>query len=102
MSESRPQRLRAISGKASKTRAWENEFEKAEVGEVFVRADRSLTDDANGASWSIGLTGVHYRSIGMLVELARELARQSYDEEHRMEAHVVLIKQPGPVKKKKG
>ena len=101
MSESRPQRLRAISEKASKTHAWETEFEKAEVGEVFVR-DRGFTDEANCAHWSIGLTGVHYRSIGILVELARELARHSCDEEHGIEGHVILIKRSSPVKKKRG
>ena len=76
MSENRPQRIGANSGQASKTRAWETEFEKAEVGEVFVRVYRGFTDEANGAHWSIGLTGVHNRSIGMLVELATELARR--------------------------
>jgi hypothetical protein len=53
-------------------RDWRIEFEEAEIGEVFVRADLKRTADANNGP--IRPTGIHYERTGTRVEPTGDVA----------------------------
>lgn len=69
--------VRTPSERGSATRAWEMEFEKAEAGVVFVRADSGFAFDPNPARRSFGPSGVTYERLGVSVEAPSSVAHES-------------------------
>ncbi len=60
-------------------RDWEIEFEEAEPGEVFVRADLGPFGEVTAGVFLIRRTGVHYRRTGMSVEPIAATAQSPYE-----------------------
>jgi hypothetical protein len=59
-------------------REWEIEFEEAEPGEVFVRADLARFGEVTAGVFLIRRSGVHYRRTGMRVDPIAATARSPY------------------------
>jgi hypothetical protein len=60
-------------------RAWEIEFEEAEAGEVFVRADLRLKAELTHSA--VRLISLRYERVGMCVEPVRAGVRQRRGED---------------------